>query len=151
MLGTSEGLEGWHDVKTNPDARELPGIVVYRWEAPLFFANGGMFRQQIRHLVRTKQPDWIVLQCEAITDVDVTAAELLEQLDNELNAAGTHIAFAEMRSHLQDLVLRYGLLETLDKDHFYPTLDRAIEAVQAEPRPPRAAPTPAPGDDPGRA
>ena len=55
---------------------------------------------------------------------------MLEQLDDELNAAGVHIAFAEMRDRLQDLVLRYGLLETLDRDHFYPTLESALDAVQ---------------------
>ena len=74
----------------------------------------------------------MVLQCEAITDVDVTAAEMLEQLDDELNDAGIHMAFAEMRGRLQDLVYRYGLFETLDRDHFYPTLDAAIEAVLAD-------------------
>jgi high affinity sulfate transporter 1 len=131
VLGTVEGLEGWHDVDAHPDAHQLPGVVVYRWEAPLFFANAGSFRQQIRHLVRERQPRWVVLQCEAVTDVDVTAAEMLEQLDNELNAAGTHMAFAEMRGRLQDLTLRYGLLETLDREHFYPTLEAALEAIQA--------------------
>ena len=77
---------------------------------------------------------WIVLQCEAITDVDVTAAEMLEQLDNELNADGTHLAFAEMRSRLQDLTLRYGLMETIDRHHFYPTLEAALEEIAREPK-----------------
>ena len=105
----------------------------------MFFANAGAFRLQIRKLVRDRKPRWVVLQCEAVTDVDVTAAEMLEQLDNELNAAGTHLAFAEMRSRLQDLTLRYGLLETLDRDHFYPTLEAALEEIQAEDsEPPRA-------------
>ena len=63
--------------------------------------------------------------------MDVSAAEMLEQLDNELNAAGTHMAFAEMRGRLQDLVLRYGLLETLDREHFYPTLEAALEEIRA--------------------
>ncbi len=127
----SKGTKGGTIVDTHPDAEQIPGVVVYRWEAPLFFANAGAFRQQIRKLVRDHQPQWVVLQCEAITDVDVTAAEMLEQLDNELNAAGTHLAFAEMRSRLQDLTLRYGLLETLDRDHFYPTLEAALDEVQA--------------------
>ena len=114
---------------------------MYRWEAPLFFANAGSFRQQIRQLVRERQPDWIVLQCEAVTDVDVTAAEMLEQLDNELNAAGIHLAFAEMRSRLQDLTLRYGLMETLDRDHFYPTLEAALEEIGVCPRADGTRPT----------
>jgi MFS superfamily sulfate permease-like transporter len=73
-----------------------------------------------------------VLQCEAVTDLDVTAAEMLKELDDELNAVGIHLAFAEMRQRIQDLVLRYGLLETLDRDHFYPTLDAALTAIREE-------------------
>ena len=132
VLGTVDGLPGWHSVDDYPEAEERPGIVVYRWEAPLFFANAGIFRQNVRRLVRERQPDWVVLQCEAITDVDVTAAAMLEQLDNELNAVGIHLAFAELRGRLQDLTLRYGLLETLDHDHFYPTVETAVTAVQGE-------------------
>jgi MFS superfamily sulfate permease-like transporter len=131
VLGTVDGLDGWHGVRAHPDARQIPGVVVYRWEAPLFFANAGIFRQQIRRLVRERQPDWVVLQCEAITDVDVTAAEMLKRLDDELNAIGVHMAFAEMRSRLQDLTLRYGLFETLDRDHFYPTLETALDEIRA--------------------
>jgi high affinity sulfate transporter 1 len=131
VLGQVEGLEGWHSLRAYPDADELPDIVVYRWEAPLFFANAGAFRQEIRRLAREREPAFIVLQCEAMTDVDVTAAEMLEKLDNELNAVGTHLAFVEMRSRLQDLTLRYGLLETLDKDRFYPTLEVALRELQA--------------------
>jgi high affinity sulfate transporter 1 len=141
VLGKLDGEHGWHDVDGHPDAMQIAGVVVYRWEAPLFFANAGAFRLQIRKLVREREPRWIVLQCEAVTDVDVTAAEMLEQLDNELNAAGTHLAFAEMRSRLQDLTLRYGLLETLDREHFYPTIEAALEEIQAEESsPPSAVP-----------
>jgi MFS superfamily sulfate permease-like transporter len=132
VLGRTDDSEGWHSIDDLEGAREEPGIVVYRWEAPLFFANAGTFRQQIRKLVRTRQPRWIVLQCEAITDIDVTAAEVLEQLDLELNRDGVHLAFVEMRSRLQDLVGRNGLYDTLDRDHFYPTLDMALAAIHAE-------------------
>jgi MFS superfamily sulfate permease-like transporter len=129
VLGHHDGLDGWHDLDTHPDGEELPGIVVYRWESPLFFANAAAFRTQIRRLARERSPSWIVLQCEAITDIDVTAADMLKGLDDELNAQGVHLAFAEMRHRLQDLTLRYGLLETLDRDHFYPTLDSALAHI----------------------
>jgi high affinity sulfate transporter 1 len=132
VLGQSDGLDGWHSTEVNPDGREVPGIVIYRWEAPLFFANAGALRRQIRHLVRERQPRWIVLQCEAITDIDLTAAAMLRQLDDELNAAGVRVAFVELRSRLQDLVERYGLYETLDRDHFYPTIESALDAIRAE-------------------
>ena len=131
VLGKVDGIDGWHSVRVYPDARQIPGIVVYRWEAPLFFANAGSFRQEIRHLVRDHHPSWIVLQCEAITDIDITAAEVLRQLDDELNAVAIHMAFVEMRDRLQDLALRYGLLESLDREHFYPTLEAAFQGIRA--------------------
>jgi len=130
VLAPVEGVPGWHSIETYPDAPQLPGILVYRWEAPLFFANAGIFRQQVRRLVRKQHPAWVILQCEAITDIDVTAAEMLEQLDNELNSIGVHLAFAELRDRLQDLVRRYGLLETLDRERFYPTLKAAVREVE---------------------
>ncbi len=130
VLGKSQDDHTWHSVEDFPEAHEVPGIVVFRWEAPLFFANAGMFRDRVRALVRERQPSWVVLQCEAVTDIDVTAAEMLEQLDKELNRQGVHLAFAELRSRLQELVLQYGLLETLDRGHFYPSLKVAVRAVR---------------------
>jgi high affinity sulfate transporter 1 len=121
----------WHDVTGDIEVQEQPGMVVYRWEAPLFFANAGMFHDQLRTLVGTRQARWVVLQCEAITDIDVTAAEMLDRADKELNTRDVHMAFVELRGRLQDLVLRYGLLETLDKDHFYPSMDAALEEIKA--------------------
>jgi high affinity sulfate transporter 1 len=130
VLGREDGVDGWHGIDRYPDAQQLPDVVVYRWEAALFFANAGAFREQVRSLVREKRPGWVVVQCEAITDIDVTAAEMLQHLDVELNENGTHLAFAEMRGRLQDQTLRYGLFETLDRDHFYPTLESALRAIE---------------------
>ena len=130
VLGQVPELDGWHSLDVYPEAEQLPDVVVYRWEAPLFFANAGQFRQQVRRLVRDRRPRWVVLQCEAMTDLDVTAAEVLRDLDEELNADGVHIAFAEMRDRLQVRVQRYGLHSSLDQEHFYPSLERAIDDVQ---------------------
>ena len=129
VLGEVPALGGWHSTARYPEATELPGIVVYRWEAPLFFANSGQFRDQVRALARERTPAWIVLQCEAITDIDVTAAEVLKALDEELNDREVHLAFVELRDRLQDLVRRYGLHTTLDQEHFYPSLDQALDAI----------------------
>jgi MFS superfamily sulfate permease-like transporter len=125
------GENGWHNIRRYPEAVLVPGVVVYRWDAALFFANAGSFREEIRRIVREYNPAWVVLQCEAITDIDVTASEMLKELDDELNAAGIHLAFVEMRSRLEDLVMRYGLFETLDRGHFYHTLDAALGEIQA--------------------
>ena len=95
VLGRVEGQEGWHSVSSAPTAEQRSGVIVYRWEVPLFFANAGMFRQQIRRLVRDERPGWVVLQCEATTDIDVTAVDMLERLDTELKAQVVDIAFVE--------------------------------------------------------
>ena len=123
---------GWHKTEGRVDLEELPHVVVFRWEAPLFFANAGLFRQAVRSLVRESHPRWIVLQCEAVTDIDVTAAEKLEQLDRQLNEEHVHLAFVELRDRLQELLVRYGLFETLDREHFYPSVDAAIAAITAD-------------------
>jgi MFS superfamily sulfate permease-like transporter len=139
VLGYVPGLGGWHSISKYPEATELPGVVVFRWEAPLFFANSGQFRSQVRKLVRERNPSWIVLQCEAITDIDVTAAEVLKVLDEELNDRGVHLAFVELRDRLQDLVRRYGLHTTLDQEHIYPNIAQALDEIanvaQDDPRP----------------
>jgi MFS superfamily sulfate permease-like transporter len=129
VLGEVPELGGWHSVQEHPSARQVPGVVVFRWEAPLFFANAGMFSQQVRELVKERRPRWVVLQCEAVTDIDVTAAGMLERLDNELNAQGVHLAFVELRSRLQELVHDYGLHKTLDRDHFYGSIEDALDDI----------------------
>ena len=131
VLGRDE-TGAWHQTDGRDDLEELPDIVVFRWEAPLFFANAGLFRQALRALVRESHPRWVVLQCQAVTDIDVTAAERLEQLDRQLNEEGVHLAFVELRSRLEELLLRYGLFETLDRDHFYPSVAAALAAIAAE-------------------
>ena len=133
VLGRVDESAGWHDLATFPDATEVPGVVVYRWESPLFFANAGTFRQQVRRLARERRPQWIVLVCEAITDIDVTAAGMLEALDVELNEQGIHLAFAEMRHRLQDTALDYGLFDTLDPSHFHPTVEAALADIEDHP------------------
>jgi high affinity sulfate transporter 1 len=131
ILGDVPGERRWHSVSDYPDAVQRDGIVVFRWEAPLFFANAGMFRQQLRHHVRAAKPRWVVLQCEAITDIDVSAAEVLERLDRELNEQGVHMAFVELRTRLHELLESYGLLGTLDREHFFDSIREALAAIEA--------------------
>jgi len=129
VLGHVEEIGGWHNVDRFPNTEEVEGIVVYRWEAPLFFANSSAFQRSIRELVRDRHPRWIVLDCAAVTDLDVTAAGMLKVLDDDLNDHGIHLAFVDLRSHLQELVERYGLDESLDSEHFYTSIDQALEDI----------------------
>src|SRR3954453_23398493 len=122
----------WH-AGAKGEVAEYPGIAVFRWEAPLFFANSGIFRRQVEELVTERDARWIVLQCEAITDIDVTAADMLAGLDAELNASGVSIAFVELRSRLDRQLGRYGLFdEALTREHFYVSLDDAISDITSK-------------------
>jgi MFS superfamily sulfate permease-like transporter len=88
-----------------------------------------MFAEQVRQLVRERRPGWVILQCEAVTDIDVTAAGMLKQLDNELNGRGVHLAFVELRSRLRQLVSDYGLHEALEREHFYGSIEEALAEI----------------------
>ena len=132
-LGRVEGLEGYHDVHTHPDAQHLPGLVIYRFDAPLFFANAMTFRDEVRRLARADPPPtWIVIAAEPVTDVDTTASDMLEELDEMLNAQGTSLVFAELKDPVRQKIERYGLTRTIDPHHFFPTVEAAITAFRDE-------------------
>ena len=109
VLGRVDGLEGYHDIHAYPDAGHLPGLVIYRFDAPLFFANATTFRDEVRRLARADPPPiWIVIAAEPVTDVDTTASDVLEELDETLNAQGISLVFAETQGPgtAQDRTLR---------------------------------------------
>ncbi len=132
-LGRAEGVAGYHDLRSYPDADVLPGLVLFRFDAPLIFANARVFRDQIRHLARRDPPPkWIVVAAEPITDIDTTAADVLEDLDEELNAKGISLVFAEMKDPVREKIDRYKLTRTIDPAHFFPTVEDAVAAYQDE-------------------
>jgi len=134
VLGQPAGVPGFHDLARYPDAAQIPGLLILRWDAPLFFANAGLFRDTVlqRLAAATSAPRLVLLAAEPITDVDTTAAKVLTDLDEDLNATGVHLAFAELKDPVKDKLVRYGLLETIDRRHFYPTLEVAVEAFARE-------------------
>ncbi|MBX3059810.1 MAG: sulfate permease [Anaerolineae bacterium] len=134
VLGKPAEIDGYHDITRYPEAAQIPGLVMLRWDAPLFFANANIFRQKVRDLAAHTEPKpvWIVVAAEPVTDVDTTAAEMLVDLDEELNAGSIHLVFAGLKDPVKDKMIRYGLLETIDSHHFYPTLDTAVAAFYEE-------------------
>jgi high affinity sulfate transporter 1 len=130
VLGRADGIAGYHDVRSYPDAERLPGLVLFRFDAPLIFANAPVFRDQIRRLARTS-PRWIVVAAEPITDVDTTAAAMLEDLDAELDVRGTSLVFAEMKDPVRRKIDRYQPTHVIDPARFYPTLEDAVAAYRA--------------------
>ena len=129
VLGRVKGLPGYHDIVTHRDAEEVEGLVIFRFDAPLFFANSRAFREQVRALAASKPaPRWIVVAAEPITDVDTTAAAMLEDLDQTLNGEGISLVFAEMKDPVRAKIDRYELTRTIDVTHFYPTIESAVSA-----------------------
>jgi high affinity sulfate transporter 1 len=132
VLGRADGVAGFHDVRSYPEAGLIPGLVLFRFDAPLIFANARTFRDEIRHLSRAEPaPEWIVVAAEPITDVDTTAADMLEDLDEELNAKGISLVFAETKTPVRSKIDRYKLTRTIDPEHFYPTVEDAVAAYRA--------------------
>jgi high affinity sulfate transporter 1 len=143
-LGRVPGMSGYHDRQLHPDGEQLPGVVIFRFDAPLFFANVRTFREKIRHLAGADPPPkWIVIEAEPITDVDTTAADMLEDLDQELNERGVSLVFAELKEPVRRKLERYELIGTLNPDHFFTTIDEALSAFRRK----TGADWVAPGDD----
>jgi len=120
-------------VHSYPNAQHLPGLVIYRFDGPLFFANAKTFRDEIRRLARADPPPkWIIIAAEPITDVDTTASDVLEGLDEALNADGISLVFAELKDPVRRKIERYGLTRTIDPRHFLPTIESAVAAFRRE-------------------
>lgn len=133
-LGRVPGLRGWHSIERFPEAQTIPGVLLYRFEVPLFFANASVFRERIRELVRQTDPPphHLILQCEAITDIDVTAADVLASLDRELADQGVELVFVELRDRLKDLLAAYDPRGDVDEGPFYRSVKEALEVATGE-------------------
>jgi high affinity sulfate transporter 1 len=134
VLGRVNGLRGYHDVKYHPDARRIPGLVLFRWDAPLFFANAELFHQRLLEAVAQSPTPVrrIIVAAEPVTSIDVTSADMLDELDQQLRTSEIELRFAEMKSPVQDKLKRFELFERFAKPNFYPTLGAAIDAYLAE-------------------
>jgi high affinity sulfate transporter 1 len=128
VLGRVDGVKGYHDITRYPDARLVPGLVLFRWDAPLFFANAELFRERVLQAVAAApQPvHWLVVGAEPVTSVDVTAADILEELDQSLQEAGIALCFAEMKDPVKDKLKRFGLFARLGEPRFFATLGEAV-------------------------
>ena len=129
VLGREDDLKGYHDIDRHPTARRIPGLLLYRFDAPLFFANAGYFRRCVRRLVDDASTPvrWVVVAAEPITDIDTTAADTLRDLLEELRAEGITLAFAELKGPVKDRLRRYGLFDAVGDDRFFPTVGTAVD------------------------
>ena len=133
ILGRVPGIPGYHDVRSYPTAEQLPGCRIFRFDAPVIFANARTFREQIQELARSDPPPKLIsIAAEPITDVDTTAGAMLEDLDVALNESGISLVFAELKDPVRNRANRYELTRVIDPAHFFPTLDAAVTAFREE-------------------
>jgi high affinity sulfate transporter 1 len=128
VLGRAEGVKGYHDITRYPQARQIPGLVLFRWDAPLFFANAEFFKERVLDAV-AKSPSpvrWVVVAAEPVTSVDVTAADTLTELDKALLSVGVELRFAELKDPVKDKLKRFGLFAMFGEDKFFPTIGAAV-------------------------
>jgi high affinity sulfate transporter 1 len=130
VLGSVDRINGYHDITRYPEARLIPGLVLFRWDAPLFFANAELFHRRILDAIANSAAPvkWLVVAAEPVTSVDVTAADVISELDDTLHASGIELCFAEMKDPVKDKLKRFGLFTRLGEQTFFPTIDEAVSA-----------------------
>ncbi len=132
MLGIVPGVAGLHDIEDYPDAHQVPGLVVFRYDAPLCFANAEDFRLGALDAVDAQDEpiEWFLLNAEAIVELDITSADALRHLVDELHERGVTFAMARVKQDLRKQLERVGLLELVGDDRIFPTLPVALEAYE---------------------
>jgi high affinity sulfate transporter 1 len=128
VMGRAHGVKGYHDITRYPDARLIPGLVLFRWDAPLFFANAEFFKERALDAV-AKSPTpvrWLVVAAEPVTSVDVTACDMVAELDEAMHARGIELCFAELKDPVKDKLKRFGLYAQLGAQYFFPTVGAAV-------------------------
>ncbi len=130
VLGRAEGVRGYHDLKRFPQARQIPGLLLFRWDAPLFFANAEKFREMILDaVVSAPTPvSWLVVAAEPVTSIDVTAFDMLVDLDEVLRKAGIKLVFAEMKDPVKDKLKRFAGFDKSGARSFFYTVEEAVAA-----------------------
>ena len=133
VLGEVEQVHGYHDITRYPEARLIPGLVLFRWDAPLFFANAEFFHDRVLAAVASSPTPvrWLVVAAEPVTSIDVTAADAVCDLDDLLSAAGVRLCFAEMKSPVTEKLKRFGLMNRFGERAFFATLEDAVSAFLA--------------------
>ncbi|WUT25918.1 sulfate permease [Streptomyces sp. NBC_00696] len=130
--GLVPGVAGMHDVDDYPQARTVPGLLVYRYDSPLFFANAENFRRRALAAVaqQTVPVRWFVLNAEANVEVDITALDAVDELRRELAHRGVVFALARVKQDLLADLKAYGLVDSVGTDHIFPTLPTAVAAYR---------------------
>lgn len=133
VLGREKGVPGYHDLTHRPRLTSMPGLVIFRFDAPLFFANARTFAEQVTRLAAIDPaPKWILVAGEPISDIDTTAADMLADLVGDLERQGTLLCFAELKSRVRGKLESYELAEITGRIRYFDTLNAAGKVYRAE-------------------
>jgi high affinity sulfate transporter 1 len=134
VLGRVDGVRGYHDITRYPAARRIPGLVLFRWDAPLFFANAELFHQRVLDAIAESPTAVrrIIVTAEPVTSIDVTSADMLAELEHTLTESGLELRFAEMKDPVKDKLKRFELFDRFGAADFYPTIGSAVDAYLEE-------------------
>jgi SulP family sulfate permease len=151
VLGYAPGVAGMHDIDDYPDAKQVPGLLVYRYDSPLFFANAENFKRRALDSIEEHGPiEWMLLNFEANVQVDLTSVDALGELLDELEERSIRLALARVKREMHDQLEQAGLIERIGDDHIFDTLPTAVlayveyyKAKHGEP-PPGVVPPPPP-------
>lgn len=134
VLGRVAGIRGYHDVSRYPQARLVPGLVLLRWDAPLFFANAELFQNCVLQAVQQAPGPVrrVVIAAEPVTSVDVTSADMLVELEQSLRGQGIELRFAEVKDPVRDKLERLEVLAHIGRNVFQPTVEAAVDVYLEE-------------------
>ena len=134
VLGRVDGIRGYHDIARYPAARRIPGLLLFRWDAPLFFANAELFHQRVLDAIAESPSPVrrIIVTAEPVTSIDVTSADMLAELEHSLTESGIELWFAEMKDPVKDKLKRFELFDRFGAADFYPTIGSAVDAYLEE-------------------
>ncbi|HKY01343.1 MAG TPA: sulfate permease [Burkholderiales bacterium] len=134
IMGRVDGIRGYHDIKRYPEARRVPGLVLFRWDAPLFFANAEQFHQRVLDAIAESPTPVkrILIAAEPVTSIDVTSADMLDELERHLRNSGIELRFAELKDPVKDKLKRFELFERFGANNFYPTVGAAVDGYLAD-------------------
>jgi MFS superfamily sulfate permease-like transporter len=143
ILGRVPGLKGWHSVKENPEAKTVPGLLIFQFNANLVFYNADQFKARVLEVVAAsdKPVEWVVLDASPFNYVDLTAVHKFEELREELASRGIKIVIASLRLHFASRYFDKAWVQQrreLAPGHIFPTIKSAVKAFQASKRPPQA-------------
>ena len=132
VLGKSPDENAYHGLEHYPDGITYPGLIIFRFDDQLFFANASNFQQHIRELVAADPAaHWVLIDAESMNDIDITGTDMLGELHDELARANIQLHFARMKAHVYEIIQRAGVEEAIGSDHFHLSVQIGVDAYLA--------------------